>query len=761
MADRRRPSRSGTPSASRRRRSTSPEPGEAAGTSPPEGGADPRFDPTTPMPDPGSVAIPRDMVAVPRDTLNVNWWRCARVGAVSGTYEGDMTVPSPGTQRLVLRVDIDPRSAHSPVMNRISGDFYQVSTLKWGGRRFTWTTYQRSWIVDNPTVTWSQCEVRITGRVRYWKGVKLRTTVTVVIPWGTLTMAGPATVTFRTPGTSDQVFSCPRSSHAFRDLQLEVDVCASVNNEPVLPSYDTHAHNTRPAGLIQRVMTVPSAYDEAGVRVTVTPERTIIDDSAARFTTWTDAELHDAMETHFSQYATGGAWPKWHMWGILCGSYVSSSVAGIMFDYSNTGRPPERQGFAIFRNHHWFNSVPAGAPANQAQAAALRLYLYTWVHEAGHAFNFVHSWNKDRPNSLSWMNYPQYVTNFWNDFMLRFDDEELIHLRHGDRDSVIPGGDAWSTGLHLESDSTTSLSPSEGESPLEVLVRSPGYFEFMQPVEVEVRLRNLTGFPLEVASVLRPEHGTISAVIRNPHGHIHEYHPLHCKVGPVQMVTLLPHGSGEAGSDRISEIVPLTFGKEGFLFDEPGSYEIRVSYHAPEGVTVHSPVHTFRVGRPVTVEQDRFAGEAFRRDVGMALYLDGSGSPWLSGAMDVLREMAQRFKDSMVGVQASMAVAKGEARPHFRFDDALNPVLEEAHAPDPEAALEVTAAAAQLLKRTKDRHANLLHHELVRDRAEALAALGRAAEARKEVAELRKVLASRGVNELVLKGIEAFAKSLR
>ena len=35
----------------------------------------------------------------------------------------------------------------------------------------------------------------------------------------------------------------------------------------------------------------------------------------------------------------------------------------------------------------------------------MRQFLYTWVHEAGHAFNFLHSWDKGRPDALSWMNY--------------------------------------------------------------------------------------------------------------------------------------------------------------------------------------------------------------------------------------------------------------------------------------------------------------------------------------------------------------------
>ena len=59
------------------------------------------------------------------------------------------------------------------------------------------------------------------------------------------------------------------------------------------------------------------------------------------------------------------------------------------------------------------------------------------------------------------MNYPQNFPHgpedprndpneYWNNFKFRFDDEELIHIRHGDRASVVMGGDPWSSGRHLE-----------------------------------------------------------------------------------------------------------------------------------------------------------------------------------------------------------------------------------------------------------------------------------------------------------------------
>ncbi len=688
-----------------------------------------------------------------------------RVG-VSGTYEGDSITPDT-EERIVLRVDVDRRSPHSPVLNRLSADIFRVRDLAWGRSSFSWASYQRSWIVDAVTLDWDG-SIRIArGNIRHWSGGGGLHSVEVRIPIQDRRVGTPVEVIIRDRRRRQVVrtFHCALTSRAFRDVRLEVAVCDSVNRDPVLPVYDTHAASDRPTELAKRSMTVESAFLEAGVRVEIPDQRTVIDDSAEEFSSWSNAELHDAMETHFSRYASGGAWPKWDLWGVLCGRHDRVNLAGIMFDYSATGQPPERQGFAVFRDHWWFNHLPTGTPTTQAQARALRDYLFTWVHEAGHAFNFVHSWNKGRPNALSWMNYPQEVEGFWDGFLFEFDEEELLHLRHGNRAAVIPGGEAWATGFHLEDHGHPAhLTPPEGKMPLEFRVRSPGYMEFLEPVEVELRLRNVSPFPWEAVDDLRPEAGHVSVEVRTPSGNAVHHHPLLCEFGPVETRTLQPLGS-EPGTDRFSQTVSLAFGKEGFTFAEPGEYRIQATYHDPMGVSFPSEIHTLRVGNPAGREQDRMASDVFTREVGLALYLDGSDAPTLRGAMDVLREVADRFDDSLAGVHAALTVAKAEARSHFRLggveEEEARPRLALSHAPDPEEVLKVTEKAARLLARLEAPTVNLVHHELIRDRAQALMSAGRAGEGRKELRSMKRILQKRGVNTPVLDEIERFAKSLK
>ena len=218
-------------------------------------------------------------------------------------------MPFPGRQRLELRVDIDSASPLSPVMNRVSGDLYQQSQIAIPGQpQQAWWSFIESWIVDRPKVVLSACGVEISGEARFWRTVHPATTVLIQIGWSDLQPAGPAIVTFTESGGLKRSFSCDRVSEAFRDVNIEIDVCSSVNRVPLLPQYDTSSHDVRPANLPTRMLTIENAYREAGLSVTVNqPGADVIDDSNPSFETWSAAELHDAMVTHFSNYSESGS----------------------------------------------------------------------------------------------------------------------------------------------------------------------------------------------------------------------------------------------------------------------------------------------------------------------------------------------------------------------------------------------------------------------------------------------------------------------
>lgn len=698
---------------------------------------------------------PLDRILWPHD-----WWRCLRLNGISGRYDCTLSGSALGKSAMDLRIDVDQRHANSPVMNRVSADMMQVRwKLSGGFPRILkpFRSYKESWIIDEPAVKWSTCSCKITGRVRYWKGSHPKTDAEIVVDWNG--GATTATVKLKT-SRSTTTYTGELKSHCFRSMNLEVDVCTSVNAEPVLPTYDTNTHPDRPLDLPNRVLTLEECYEEAGICVTVRPERSIIDDSAATFNTWSVGELHDSMETHFSQIASG--WPKWEMWGVLVGRFDSSGTAGIMFDaaaaYGGAGEAPDRQGFAVARNHSWFNDLVTGAPANAAQAFAQRQFLYTWVHEAGHAFNFLHSWNKGRPESLSWMNYPQYVTDFWDNFRFRFDDEELIHMRHGDRASVIMGGDAWASGGHLESPALESLMALETGEELEVLLRSRPYFDFMEPVEVEVRLRNAGSEAVVIDKRLKPEFGRVAFLVQRPDGRILDQESIFCQVGSPELHELKPASAGP-GEDRYSETVPLSYGKHGFLFAEPGEYRIRAYYETGEGFVIPSNILRVRVGRPFSKEEDRLAQDYFSKGVGLILALGESRSPYLANGKSTLEEIAERLKDSAAAQRIAFLLAQSLTRPFFRIETKDRKVKRVAKA-EPEKAVALTDTAVARFRKEKQKVDNLSYHRTVRLRAECLKEMGDAVKAKKEVATLRTDLEARGVHAPVLKAIAEFEKSL-
>ncbi len=752
---------------------------------------------------PSPLAQPPQAAPVPGSD-GVPDWKCRKEGPVSGRYEGEMTAPTAGQMLLDLRLDIDPRSVSSPVMNRISGDLYQLQRITVPGRQLTtWRVYRESWVVDAPVVTWERCLVTIRGTVRFWRGIHPQTTVEVRVPWAAANPVGPATVTFAQAGGMTASYTCGKKSDAFRELTLELAVLKSVNDATPfrMPVYDTHSHPTRPVDLRQRTLTLEQCYLDAGTRVTIrAPGPTIIDDSAPPgqppHSGWTDAQLHDVMAKYFTQF--GSNWPNWQMWGFLANTYQQAGVGGIMFDASiipNSSRKPnepDRRGFAVFRDHEWFKNLPASAPTTDAQSEAVRKFLYTWVHEAGHAFNFLHSWDKNRPDALSWMNYDWRYdqrngpNKFWSDFRFRFDDEELIHLRHGDRPSVMMGGDPWSSGGHAEAPAAAeyldtppgAMSAPEGAYPLELTLRSQGYFEFMEPVSIELRLRNvLPDLPLSLDTELDPALGGVIIHIRRPDGRIVEYSPLLCKLATTTPHILKPAPAvqgTQTGEDRYSQEVFLSYGKYGFYFDDPGEYLVRALYQGAGDVLIPSNSLRLRVGHPLHKDQDRLAQDFFSDQVGVNLYLHGSRSASLKTGTEVLQKIADQTEETALQAKVSAVLAHAAAQPLWGIrssptattTSASEPpvlTLTEATAPDFKTALDLSKTALAFFKANKSPDLNLAYSRLVRQRAKYHLSTGGATQkghAKKELASLHTDLAARNVNSAVLQKISADAQAI-
>jgi hypothetical protein len=696
---------------------------------------------------------------------------------ISGSYSGNLTAPIGGSQRLDLRIDVDVRISQGKSLNRVSGDIFRIDKLTMPGRPPKEAeVYQESWILEAPRIKTTAAATVITGVIRFWNSVHPKTTVKIRIPQQPAGAA--AEVTIERQASPPMSFACLPAGMFLRALHLEIDVCASVNAEPTLPRYGTHSLKQRPPGLADRVLTLERSYAEAGVGLVIREdERTVIDDSA--LAAWTDAELHNAMEHHFKRYQ--GPWPKWEMWGLLAGRYQDDLVGGLMFDYasadSGAGQAPERQGFAVFRKHEWFNELVPN-PTTTGQFEAARKFLWTFVHESGHAFNLLHSFDKNRENARSWMNYDwKYDSlhgegSYWKAFAFSFDDEELLHIRHGNRSSVIMGGDPWSSGGHAESPPGAehlrmppgAMTNISGEVPLEILVRSQAYFEFLELVSIEVRARNLLPIPVSVSATLHPEHGSVTVFVRRPDGRIVEYMPISCKLAQDPSITLSPVGAEDA-SDRHSRTVFVSYGRYGFYFDEPGQYYVRAVYHGPGNMLIPSNVQRLRVGHPKSEEADRRAQDFFSYEAGASLYLGGSRSQFLSSGMDALMGMIEEQGATMAAAKTAARIARGVGLPFYDlYSDAKEAspgaVLLRASSGEAEQALRLTDLAVEMFLGHPSPRLNIVLERVVRTRADLLLLLGEPERAQAEMMELASNLAKGGVKPSVITRIARDAANI-
>ncbi|WP_141753710.1 tetratricopeptide repeat protein [Streptomyces luteocolor] len=554
---------------------------------------------------------------------------------VSGRYRG-----TGGSFQLELRVDVDSIRSGSKVLRRLSGDFFSTS----GGT----TAYFGSFVVHSPTVTTSatQIVVRGLGTFTWQAGAPV---VQVTVPRRRTDQSpGAATVQFlTTSGQAGANYVCPYVSPYFRAVQWEQD---SVTGKIPFLSYNTGAL-PRPPGSPARVLNVPGAYTDAGIQMLVTGGANVIADSSNG---WTDSELHGAMQTNFSLWRNV---PQWKVWLLVASGYEGlSGVRGIMFDAADSF---QRQGCAVF-----YDLIKGTDPESQ------RAQLRTYVHELGHAFNLLHSWQKNlaRPpaplgprggfGDLSWMNYPQNYQSssgtsgtaaYWGDFPFQFTDNELIHLRHGFYRDVIMGANPFATGA-ADIDPELFDEPLVDESGLRLGLRGTrSGFAFGEPVVVELKLETTDLRGRTAHGHLHPDDGLVNIAIRQPSGRTVLYRPLRLRcVDHDETVRL------DTTRPAIYSSAYIGYGRDGHYFQQPGTYQLRASYQGADGSRIVSPVLSVTVRHPVSATDERLAELMMGEEQGKLLVLRGSDSPSLRSGNDALQEIVERHAQHPFAVYARM-----------------------------------------------------------------------------------------------------------
>jgi hypothetical protein len=548
----------------------------------------------------------------------------APIPIIYNTVSGRYRSQDVGFQ-LELRVDVDGRRR----MNRLSGDFYSVS----GGT----TTYFGSLVVDSVSMTVTPSLVTVQGLGRYtWAaGAPV---LRVTIPRTRIFQRrSPATAQFLTAsGSPGASYVCPFVSVYFRTVQYELDRVSDVTT-PVFASYNT---GSLPSGCPGRTLSVPGAYAEAGIEMQTAGIWDVVPVAEAGSNVkWSDSELHASMVKHFSLWADS---PQWKVWQLAAQSHeIGPGLYGIMFDQQGK----QRQGCAVFHNGI------GGTTSDK-----LRLQLYTYVHELGHCFNLLHSWQKsyaqpptpNRPDSLSWMNYPwNYpdggAATFWSRFCFQFDDLEVIHLRHAFRNNVIMGGNPFIVGSAVE-DPEAFSNPIEDNSGLRLELRAKGSFALGEPVVVEIKLATTDTRGVQVVKYLHPNEGFVQIGIKKPSGEVAVYEPLmeHCIA---EGVTTL-----NDKQPSIYESAFISYGKGGQYFDQIGAYQLRALYYAPGGSLVFSDVINLRVRSPHSDTDEEVADLLLGDEQGTLLYLLGSDSEFLKKGNEAFEKVLKDYPDHPLAV---------------------------------------------------------------------------------------------------------------
>jgi len=587
---------------------------------------------------PGATPLPVLPVPLPIRTRNV-----------TGRYRGRV-----GGFELETRVDLD--GAHP--LNKLSGDFFSIS----GGT----TTYFGSFIVQSPVITRTATQIvaRGLGQFTFGAGAPI---VQVTIPRRSILVPpAPATVQFFTtsnaPGAS---YTCAFEAVGLRRVVIETDRVSDVST----PTFNTYNTGSLPSGGPARNLSVVSAYAEAGIEMVASPGSIVNIAGAGANHTWSDAELHASMVAHFSKYKNA---PQWAVYQLVCQSHdLGPGLYGIMFDQLGL----QRQGCAVF--HQGIGGTTADK---------LRLQAYTYVHELGHCFNLLHSWQKslanppgvNRPAALSWMNYPWNYPGgaaaFWSAFPFQFDNPELTHLRHGFRNHVIMGGDPFGTHSALI-DPQAVADPVRDDSGfrLEINTHRPNYV-LGEPVILELAL-SVTDRRGKVAHPhLHPKASMTSLAICKPNGDVIAYEPYIDHLMDSQPRFL-------ADGEVIEESAYIGYGAGGLYFDRPGTYKLRAIYQAPDGSQVFSNVAEFRVRHPVTQGEEDLADLLIGDEQGALFYLLGSDSPALASGNRAFDTVLEKHAKSPLADYVQAAKGVNAART-FVTVDAATP--EEANIRPPE-----------------------------------------------------------------------------
>jgi len=387
----------------------------------------------------------------------------------------------------------------------------------------------------------------------------------------------------------------------YRRISIEVD---GVAGQPYFDSYLSR-RGVR--------ISLESAFSDAGIDAQVRVDSFSNTPHDEELRGYTYAEIHRAMQERRDVQIDPGRLQT-HV--FVC-SYLAErngrNVLGVMYDFgANDLNRRAREGVAVFGQHPMFSDPRVPDEVRR------REFVYTVIHEVGHALNLTHSFDKGRPAALSWMNYPHLYplgaqagshhdgsNEFWRGFSEGFDEHELRHLRHGTSREIAAGG--FPFGVYEEGLSSifeggvaqprrTSLmsNPLRQSVGVELSAATTRRsYQLGELVFLELSVRTAVGTSARIPDALDPSEGFVRIVIETPNGQQARYVP------PLRLCARSQQLALGSGAEKRSHAIPLFLGANGPVFTDPGVYRIWAELGGIDGdkVAFADPV-TVRIAMP-------------------------------------------------------------------------------------------------------------------------------------------------------------------
>jgi hypothetical protein len=589
---------------------------------------------------------------------------------LSGRYRGSF----PGGQ-LELRVDVDGvRPAQC-----VSGDLYSGPE----------SSYESSFIVDSLTKSETPDQVIVEGIGRFSDGSLKRKVRTILHKIAAIPQATSATLQIlKENGALEREVQCMFESGFFRTIMLKEDIEKNVTRFDKL--------DLEP-GASPSSVTIATSLQDAGIDVIpIEPSEKV---QAPPGKTWSNAELHAAMERNFKELEQH---PQWKAWLFHARRSETNGTLGIMFDEQGS----ERHGCAVFYN----------ALATHQGFERKRDQAHTCLHELGHCFNLHHPFPL-RADALTWMNYPAEFPggedDFWKAFQFQFENDELVHLRHGFRDDVIMGGRPFEGSASLRFPGTALQA--RRVPGLQLRLEAPNSLDFGEPVRVEIRLSCEGRVPMQAHPFLHPRDGLVQFWIGKPGGQTVAFEPFFRRCRKPESVTL------NESRPSIYESAYLGFGKRGLYFRQPGLYQIRAAYRTAEGMSLFSNSLDLRLRSPFSREDDEIADRYLGDQQGRLFALRGSDATSLTEGNRKLEEVVEDYGSNPLAGHARMIKGYNWAR-EFR---AMSPEGETlARPPKPKKALQYIRPMAEDFVSGRSRIDNITFSRTIRRLAEGQLEVG-------------------------------------